>query len=69
MQIFPIPSREALALATTDNVVFTGVSIASDGVFYIGDEDTNGSYKFLIVDGELEIQKRIDGSWTYKGRF
>ena len=69
MLIVPIPSRESLGLATTDSPAFAGVSMAIDGTFYIGDVDTNGSYRILIVDGELEIQKRVGGSWTYKARF
>ena len=61
MQIVPIPSREQLGLAETDSPTFTGIGL--------GDQDTNGSYRLIVVSGELELQKRESDSWVYKARF
>jgi len=34
--------------------------------YYLGDRDTNGSWRFKVVGGNLEIQVRIAGVWTTK---
>ena len=45
------------------------VVIPSNLFYYIGDKNTNGSWRIGIVSGKLEVQKRVSGTWTWYGRF
>ncbi len=40
--------------------------IVSTGAFYIGDPDTNGSWRFTIDGANLVFEKRESGSWVTK---
>lgn len=42
------------------------IAVVIDGKYYIGDETTNGSWRFYIVDGNIQFEKRIAGVWTPK---
>lgn len=42
------------------------VGILIDGKYYIGDETTDGSWRFYIVSGDIQFEKRIAGIWTPK---
>jgi hypothetical protein len=36
----------------------------------MGNENTDGSWRWSInVSGDLEFQKRVSGTWTYKAKF
>ena len=54
-----------------NNVNVTGdLNLDSATIQYFGDATTDGSYKIYInVDGDLEVQKRVSGSWVMKGLF
>jgi hypothetical protein len=43
----------------TDDNIF----IAIDGFYYIGDADTDDSWRFSISSGNLLFEKRVSGSW------
>ena len=43
------------------------VFLPVDKVFYFGDETTDGSIRFGVVDGDLVFEKRISGNWVFKG--
>lgn len=40
-----------------------------DSTFYFGDENTDGSWRLIIVGNDLVIQKREAGTWTEKSAF
>jgi hypothetical protein len=46
-----------------------GIGAATGKALYIGDESTDGSWKFVDSGGTLKIQKRVSGSWVDKGAF
>lgn len=51
----------------TDNV---NLRNNTNSYFYIGDESTDGSWRFFVnSSGELEFQKRIGGVWEYRSKF
>ena len=46
------------------------INMALTSYQYFGDISTDGSYRFFInVSGDLEFQKRVAGSWVFKGSF
>lgn len=46
----------------------TGDVVASTG-FYIGDETTDGSWRFVPSGTSLKVERRESGSWVEKGEF
>jgi hypothetical protein len=38
----------------------------TDQVVYLGDKNTNGSWRFFVDAGDLKIQIRVAGVWTDK---
>ena len=45
-----------------------GLEINISSAYYIGDSDTDGSWRFRVVDGDLVREKRVSGSWEEVGR-
>jgi hypothetical protein len=41
----------------------------SDQYVYLGDENTDGSWRLIIVETDLSIQKRESGVWVEKSSF
>ena len=44
-------------------------TIPSSNYLYIGDQSTNGSWRFYISGDNLVVEKRESGSWAEKGAF
>jgi hypothetical protein len=55
---------------TYDGTTLNADTFESDNYFYLGDQSTNGSWRWFINgDGDLEFQKRESGTWNYKNKF
>jgi len=56
------------ATVTYDDVnsrLVTGdLVIGASNYVYLGDPDTNGSWRFTLDTGDLKVQKRVSGTWT-----
>jgi hypothetical protein len=53
----------------TTGVTNTGLVLNGD-YFYMGNPITDGSWRWFInVDGDMEFQKLVTGTWTYKNKF
>ena len=51
------------------NTQDTGLVLDGD-YYYAGEPTTNGSWRWFVnIDGDLEFQKLIGGTWTYKSKF
>lgn len=48
------------------NVHIKAPSTEVSDAYYLGDRDTNGSWRFKVVGGNLEIQVRTAGIWVTK---
>lgn len=42
------------------------LQIGSTKAYYIGDSVTDGSWRFIINEDNLEVQKRVSGNWVTK---
>lgn len=42
------------------------VQITSDATFYIGDKNTDGSWRYWISGADLVYEKRVAGVWVNK---
>lgn len=69
---FPTP-QAGMLLAWADNVGNIGnvpvPSLAVGVSFVFGSENTDGSWKMIVVGNNLLIQRRESGSWVTKGDF
>ena len=45
------------------------VHLSSDGIIYLGDPDTDGTWRVIINGDDLEFQKREAGTYVMKGAF
>lgn len=47
------------------------VTIQNDNeyIYIKGDESTDGSWRMIVVDNDLEAQRRESGVWVSKGAF
>ncbi len=53
-----------------DSLTFSeNINLGITGAFYIGDETTDGSWRFRIVGNDLDFEKRISGEWILRGGF
>ena len=46
-----------------------GVSQGSDGTFYLGDPETDGSWRFTVSGDNLVVERRESGIWVEKSAF
>ena len=61
-------SDQALTVESNDRVKLLGdIELGSTGVIYIGDPDSNDSYRLKIDSGNFVFEKREGGSWVNKG--
>jgi len=44
-------------------------SISKTGAFNIGDENTEGSWRFIIRGDDLDLERLESGEWVLKGGF
>jgi len=60
-----------LSTISATTAIISGDNILSLTSYqYFGDEDTDGSWRFYInPEGDLTVEKRISGTWTFKGSF
>jgi hypothetical protein len=49
-----------------DSLVTTDLELASDAAIYLGNFDTNGSWRFVRSGNDLVIQRLEAGTWTTK---
>lgn len=43
---------------------FEEIVVSVSGYYYLGDEDTDGSWRWHIAGGDMHYEKRIAGVWT-----
>jgi len=41
-----------------------GIDMGLTDYYYLGDVDTDGSWRWFINSGDLTFQKRVSGTWT-----
>jgi len=71
--VLTIVSDGAVGIGTTNPGekldVNGNIKIGASDYFYLGASDTNGSWRFHIDGSDLKFERRISGSWVYKGGF
>lgn len=50
-----------------DKAIGNEVILGSDGAIYLGNPNTNGTWKIVINGNDLEFQKRESGVFVMKG--
>lgn len=60
-------ARQAAEYAALAAAVAAGVFV--NGTIYLGDENTNGSWRLIIIDGALYIQVRTSDAWVTRDTF
>lgn len=66
---FDILQRFAKCLIDNGDGTFSLRLGGSGSTFYIGDANTNGSWRFTIVSNDLSVQRRESGVWVEKSLF
>jgi|GEM_PF-2591858 len=55
-------------IANFSTATFSGMIQTTDnGIFYMGDPNTNGTWRFRIVDGDMVFEKRNGGEYSVRG--
>lgn len=67
----PNPAGHGGQFASTDGsqIFWADATTGASGVINIGDPNTNGSWRIIIVEPDLEVQRLEGGVWVEKGAF
>lgn len=48
---------------------YVGTTVGANGTIYIGDPNTNGSWRFTVIGNNLIVERRESGVWVEKSAF
>jgi hypothetical protein len=65
-QILVVDDSEVSGLKWIDPPTGGGADPESEGFVYLGDRNTNGSWRFIVNSGALNIEVRVAGVWVTK---
>jgi hypothetical protein len=54
---------------TSGDITSTNTEVGSTGAIYLGDQSTDGSWRFIRSGNDLNAQRRESGTWVDKGGF